>query len=586
MKSLLRAIRYLRPYWVDALGAFLGLLVSNGAGLAVPALLRWGIDRGVTERQRQVIVWAGVLIVGVAMARSVFTFLQGYLAARASQGVAYDLRNALYAKIHSLSFSYHDRAQTGQLLTRATSDVERMRMFVGMGLVQFVSALVMMIGSLVLLFTINWRLALIMLVLMPLTMALFAFFAGRARPLFTEVQQRLGRLNTILQENLAGIRVVKAFVREPYETWRFGEANESLYEKGLQVGRLIAMAFPLLFLIANLATLVVVWVGGLQVIGGILSIGELVAFNNYLLMTMFPMVMLGAIMAMVSQAAASATRVFEILDARSEVEESPDAWPMPPIRGRVVFEGVTFRYFASGEDVLKDVSFTVEPGQRVALLGATGSGKSTVIYLIPRFYDVSGGRVTIDGIDVRDVTLESLRRQIGVVLQDTTLFSGTIRENIAFGRPEATMEEIVAAAQVAVAHDFIASFPDGYEAEVGERGTALSGGQKQRIAIARAVLTDPRILILDDFTSNVDFETERRIERALGGLMEGRTSFVIAQRVSTVQSADLILVLDGGQIVAQGTHEELLQESPLYTEIYFSQLEPDVLERAAREEVG
>jgi ATP-binding cassette subfamily B multidrug efflux pump len=586
MRSLSRALRYLKPYWLITSLAFLSLIISSGAGLAIPALLQRAIDQGITGRQVQVAIWTGISIAAIALARSVFTFFQGFLAARASQGVAYDLRNDLYAKIQSLSFSYHDRAQTGQLLTRATSDVERVRMFVGIGLLHFLSALVMMVGSLTLLFVTDWQLALIMLVLMPLTMGLFVLFAGRARPIFTEVQRRLGRLNTLLQENLAGIRVVKAFVREPYEVQRFGGANKALYAKSMEVGRLISMAFPLMFLLANLATLLVVWVGGGQVIGGRLSVGQLVAFNNYLLMTMFPMVMLGAILAMVSQAVASAVRVFEVLDARSEVQERPDAQPMPPIQGRVAFEYVTFRYFESGENVLKDVSFVVEPGQKVALLGITGSGKSTIINLIPRFYDVTEGRVAVDGIDVREATLESLRRQIGIVLQETTLFAGSIRENITFGRLDATDEEVVEAAKAAAAHEFIVSFPQRYDTPVGERGTTLSGGQKQRIAIARAILMNPHILILDDFTSSVDFETELQIERALAGLMQGRTTFVIAQRISTVQNADLILVLDGGKIAAQGRHEELLQESPLYAEIYHSQLESDVLKQVVREEVG
>ncbi|MGD1996138.1 MAG: ABC transporter ATP-binding protein [Anaerolineae bacterium] len=567
------------------MGALLSLLISGGAGLAIPALLQRAIDQGITNRQLRVALWSGLLICGVALARSVFTFLQGFLAARVSQGAAYDLRNSLYAKIQSLSFSYHDRAQTGQLLTRATSDVERIRMFVGMGLIHFLSALAMMLGSLTLLFLTDWQLALIMLVLIPLTMGLFALFASRARPLFAEVQQRLGRLNTTLQENLAGIRVVKAFVREPYETEQFGKANEALYEKSLEVGQLISAAVPLVFLIANLATLVVVWVGGLQVIGGRLTVGQLVAFNNYLLMTVFPMVMLGGILAMISQAVASATRVFEILEADSEVQEAPNARPMPTIEGQVAFRDVSFRYFESTEDVLKEIHFTVEPGRKVAVLGATGSGKSTIINLIPRFYDVSEGQVAIDGTDVREVTLESLRRQIGIVLQETTLFTGTIAENIAFGQPNATTEEIAAAARAAAAHEFIAELPQGYETFVGERGMTLSGGQKQRIAIARALLMDPRILILDDFTSNVDFETELQIEQALETLMEGRTTFIIAQRISTVQNADLILVLDGGHIAAQGSHEELLRNSSIYADIYCSQLEPDVLDQTVCAEV-
>jgi ATP-binding cassette subfamily B protein len=586
MKALLRALRTLKPYWAAASGAFVSLLISGGAGLAIPALLQRAIDQGISAQELNVAINSALLIVATALARSLFTFLQGYLAARASQGVAYDLRNTLYAQIQALSFSYHDQSQTGQLLTRATSDVERVRMFIGMGLIHFLSALIMLIGSLILLFVIDWQLALIMLVLIPLTMVIFFFFARRARPLFTEVQQRLGNLNTILQENLVGVRVVKAFAREPYEIAQFEEANADLFEKNLEVGQLISAAIPLIFLIANVATLVVIWVGGRQVIGGRLSVGELVAFNNYLLMTMFPMIMLGAILSMISQATASATRIFEILDAQSEVEERPGARPLPPVEGRVTFEDVTFRYFGSGDDVLSNVTFTAQPGQRVALLGATGSGKSTIINLIPRFYDVSEGQVLIDGIDVRDVTLESLRQQIGIVLQETTLFTGTIAENIAFGRPDAPHDEIVAAAEAAAAHDFIASFPRGYETPVGERGATLSGGQKQRIAIARAILMDPQILILDDFTSNVDFETELRIEQALEDLMEGRTTFIIAQRISTVQSADLILVLDDGEIADQGTHHDLLRASPIYADIYCSQLETNVPEQTPCAEVA
>jgi ATP-binding cassette subfamily B protein len=404
-------------------------------------------------------------------------------------------------------------------------------------------------------------------------MVIFAQFAARARSLFTRVQQRLSALNTVLQENLAGVRVVKAFAREPFEREQFATVNQELLAQSVQVGKMLAAAIPLLFLIANVGTLAVIWIGGLQVIGGRLTIGELVAFNNYVMMAMFPMFMLGMIMAMISQAGASAERVFEILDARSEVVETPDAVPLPPIHGRVAFERVTFRYFGRGEDVLKEVSFVAEPGQMVALLGATGSGKSTIINLIPRFYDVTDGRVTVDGHDVREVTLQSLRSQIGIVLQETTLFSGTIRENIAYGHPAASSEEIVAAAKAAEAHDFIMSFADGYDTRVGERGVTLSGGEKQRVAIARALLLNPHILILDDSTSSVDLETEYRIQQALDRLMAGRTSFVIAQRISTVLNADQILVLDGGEVVARGTHEALMRESPIYAEIYASQLQ-------------
>jgi len=518
-------------------------------------------------------------MVGFAGLRALFQFTQGALAARVAEGVAYDMRNSLYVKIQSLSFSYHDKAQTGQLLTRATSDVDRVQMFVGRGAINLLSALLMMGGSLAVLFTANWRLALIMVVIIPLTLGVFGLFARKAMPLFKTVQECLANLNTVLQENLAGVRVVKAFVREPYESSRYEAANRAFYDVSIEVNTILSLAFPTIFGISNVAILSVYWMGGTQVIGGILTVGQLVAFANYFMMAFFPVLMLGMIVANLSNAAASAERVFDILDARSEVVEKPDAVPLPPIEGRVAFENVTFRYYDTGEPVLRGVSFVAEPGEAVALLGATGSGKSTIINLIPRFYDISGdgckGRVTVDGYDVRDVRLDSLRAQTGIVLQEATLFEGTIRENIAFGRPEASLEAIIEVAKAAEAHDFIMSFAQGYETHVGERGVTLSGGQKQRIAIARVLLHDPKILILDDATSSVDLVTEYRIHQALSRLMEGRTSFVIAQRVATVLNADQILVLDNGEIVARGVHEELLASSEIYAEIYGSQLQDD-----------
>ncbi|MCP4543997.1 MAG: ABC transporter ATP-binding protein [Chloroflexi bacterium] len=576
MKHLARALGYLKNYLLLAVGTFFCLIVANGSRLVIPRLTQMIIDEGIAAGELDIVIWAAVGTVGLAIAGSLFSFFQGMLAARTAQGIAYDLRNLLYAKIQSLSFSYHDRARTGQLLTRATSDVDMVRMFVGMGFIQLVSAVLMMVGSIILLFVTDWQLALIMLILVPLTFGVFGFFASKARPLFMQIQKRLADLNTVLQENLTGVRVVKAFARELYESQRYAEANQNLFDLNLVVGRMFAMAMPLIFLIANLALLAVYWIGGYQAIGGNLSVGRLVAFANYMMMAFFPMLMLGMIMAMISQAGASAERVFEILDAKSEVVEKPDAVELSHDQQRVTFENVGFSYFSGGEQVLKNVSFVAEPGQTVALLGATGSGKSTIVALIPRFYDTTEGQVVIGSHDVRDVTLDSLRKQIGIVLQETTLFSGTIQENIAFGRPDAPIDEIIAAAQAAKAHDFISSFPDGYDTPVGERGTTLSGGQKQRIAIARALLLDPRILILDDATSSVDYETEYRIQQALERLMEGRTSFVIAQRITTVLNADQILVLDQGEIVARGTHEELLETSAIYAEIYHSQLEANV----------
>jgi len=573
MRALLRSLGYLRPNWRPTLGAYLSLLVVTTSSLVAPGLIRFAIDYGITGGRLALLLWIALGIVAVACIRAVFAFLQGYLSEVASQGVAFDLRNALYDKIQRLSFSYHDQAQTGQLMTRATSDVETVRFFAGMGALQFINTFVLILGTAAIMFVANWRLALLSMSVMPLLFLTAMRFSQTVRPIFTSIQQELANLNTILQENLVGARVVKAFAREPFERRRFAEQNQVLLGASLSAARAFAANFPIINTISGLGTLLILWYGGRQVVSGQLSLGELVAFNTYLLLLMMPIRMLGFLLGMATRAAASSQRVFEILDAPSEIVDAPTAVHLPPIAGRVAFEDVTFAYYG-GEKVLDDVSFVAEPGQAVALLGATGSGKSTIINLIPRFYDVTRGRVTVDRYDVREVTLESLRRQTGIVLQESTLFSGTLRENIAFGLPDATLDDVIEAAKAAQAHDFIVSFLEGYDTLVGERGVTLSGGQKQRIAIARALLLDPRILILDDSTSSVDVETEYQIQQALRTLMKGRTSFVIAQRLSTVRHADLILVLDRGQIVARGTHEELIHESGIYAEIYDLQLRP------------
>jgi ATP-binding cassette subfamily B protein len=586
VKSLARALGYLKRYWHTALGALVSLFLVSGANLLVPRLLQRVIDEGIGGKNMPLIWMMMAAMIGVALVRAIFAFLQGFLSEKTSQGIAFDLRNELYAKIQSLSFSYHDQAQTGQLMTRATSDVEGVRMFAGMALIQVISSLVMMIGSLTVLFSMSWKLAFVPLAAVPLTFAIIGGLASRLGPMFMLIQQKLAALNTVLQENLAGVRVVKAFVREPYEAQRYVEKNKDLYEQSIRAGRLMSFIFPSVFFVSNLATVAIYWYGGFLAMEQQLTVGEIVAFASYLMMLMFPVMNLGMIAAILSRASASAQRVFEIIDAVSEVTDAPDAIPLPAIEGRVTFDNVIFRYFGSGEKVLDDVSFVAEPGQTVALLGATGSGKSTIINLIPRFYDVSEGQIAIDGHDVRKVKIDSLRSQIGIVLQETTLFTGTIHENIAYGRPGASMEEIIEAAKAAAAHDFIMSFPNGYDTPVGERGATLSGGQKQRVAIARALLTNPRILILDDSTSNVDLETEYQIQQALDKLMKGRTSLVIAQRISTVLNADQILVLDRGRIVARGTHEELLENNPIYAEIYYSQLRPvEELEKGGLEEL-
>ncbi len=576
MRPLFRVLGYMRSYWHFALSAFLSMLLVSAANLVSPQLIAGAIDQGITPGNLgAVLAFAGGLV-GLALGRGVFNFAQGYLAERTSQGVAYDLRNRIYGQLQTLSFSFHDQSQTGQLMTRVTSDVELVRMFTGQMFIQVLSAIIMVFGTATILLVMNWRLALLVLAVLPLMFISVGYFMRGAQPLFIGVQQRLPALNTILQENLAGVRVVKAFVRERYEADRYFRANEDLLNQNLKVVRVFSAAFPLTFFVASLGTIAVIWFGGNQVISGEITIGELVAFNTYLGFLMFPAFMLGMVSAGIARAGASAKRVFEVIDAQSEVEDKPGALPLPPVSGRVSFEAVSFRYVGMERDVLHSVSFVAEPGQTVAIVGTTGAGKSTIINLIPRFYDVSGGRVAIDGHDVRDVQLESLRRQIGMVLQDTVLFSGTIRENIAYGAPDASLDDVVRVAKLAQAHEFILAQPEAYDTRIGEGGIGLSGGQMQRIAIARALLLDPKVLILDDSTSSVDAETEYQIQRSLDELMEDRTSFVIAQRVSTVRRADMILVLDQHSIVGRGTHEELLTTNALYGEIVASQLQDDI----------
>lgn len=572
MKNINRALIYLKGYRWVAIGAVISLLLVNVANLLSPQLLRSLIDDGITaENMRQVWIVAGLLVL-VAVVRGVFNFLQAYWSEVASQGIAYEMRNIVFEKLQNLSFSYHDRSQTGKLMTRMTSDVELVRNYIGRGLLQLVSAVLMFLGTLVILLVMNWRLTMIFLAIIPVIGVIFAIFVRKFMPLSKKVQEELGKLTSILQENLSGMRIVKAFAREDYEIARYGRQNQTLLEKGLALVTAFSNLFPLIFLISNLGMLGIIWLGGLQVIGGSVSLGELVAFVNYQLFLLMPIFMLGFIGAMLSRASASADRIFEVIDSQSEIVENDDAIELPSLDGFVAFDNVSFRYVGAEQDALHGISFEAKPNQTVAILGRTGSGKSTIINLIPRFYDVTEGAVLVDGVDVRDVTLDSLRRQIGIVLQETTLFSGTIRDNIAYGRLDARQEEIEAAARVAQAHEFIMEIPEGYDSEVGERGVGLSGGQKQRIAIARAVLLNPKILIMDDSTSSVDAETEYKIQQALEALRQDRTTFIIAQKISTIRTADLILLLEDGQLVGKGTHEELIRESERYAEILDTQI--------------
>ncbi len=577
-----RAVGYLAKHRLDTIGAGLSLLLVSVANLGAPQFVRLAVDGGLAKRDWGTVELAVAGLLGIAVGRGLLTFLQGYLAERASQGVAFDLRDGLYARIQKLSFSYYDQAQTGNLLTRLTNDVEQVRTFVGSGVVQLAASLAMLVGTIGLLMAINVTLATAALLTVVPIFFVLRRFVKQVGPLFGKVQMTLGRLNTQLQESLQGLKIVRAFRGEPREIAKYSAVNDELRDQNLLSVDAIASSFPFVNLFANLGTVAVVGVGGFEIFGDRLTLGELIAFNSYLAFLLMPLIQIGFLAAQISRAGASAVRVFELLDTPLELTDAPDAEVLPPLQGRVEFREVSFRYAGAESSILKGVSFVIEPGQTVALLGTTGSGKSTIINLIPRFYDVTGGAVLVDGHDVRRLTLSSLRGQIGLVLQEALLFSGTVRSNIAYGRPDATLEQVKAAAEAAQAARFIDELPQGYDTVIGERGVGLSGGQRQRLAIARALLTDPALLILDDSTSAVDAETENAIHEALDALMRNtkKTAFVIAQRLSTVRDADVILVLDQGRIVARGTHEALRATSELYNDILGTQFKP------ARKEVA
>lgn len=569
-----RVLGSLRVYPWLTVGAIGSALLLVAAYAATPQLYRWAIDQGITERNLIVVFQSGMGLVIAAIARGLFNFGQSFCAEAMSQGVVYDLRNRIFSKIQTLSFSYHDQSHTSQLLTRVTSDIEQVRTFLSTSLIQVISGVVTLVTIAVILLLMNWRLALISLMVVPLAGWLMARFFSQNSQLFYQVQEQLSDLNAVLQENLLGVRVVKAFVRERVETERYTDQNQSLVAANMKTIVAIRNTFPFIFLASNLVIVAVIGYGGAAVIGDRLSVGELVAFNAYLLLILQPILLIGFAAPAIAQAAASAERVYEVIDAAIEIKDRPQAVPFTTCGGRITFENVSFRYPGASVPALTNISFETKPNELIAILGMTGSGKSTIINLIPRFYDVTAGAVRIDGRDVRDFTLESLRSRISTVFQESTLFSGTIFSNITYAKADATMAEVIEVAKAAQIHDFVVSLPDGYDTIVGERGVGLSGGQKQRIAIARTLLTDYNILILDDSTSAVDAQTAAQIQAALDDLMRRRTctSFVVAQRISTVRTADRILLMDKGRLVAQGTHEQLMASSPLYGAILESQV--------------
>ncbi len=580
LKTLWRCMSYLRPYWKYVAGSYILLMLTNGITLAVPLTIQYIVDSGIRTGDLSAIGRGSALLLLIALIKGLFTFLNGRWTEVASQNVAYDLRNAIHDKLQSLSFSYHDRAETGQLLTRAISDVDRIRFLTGRAVLRVVETITLVAGIAVSMSLINLKLAALILLTVPFLVYTAINFGVRFRPLSRVIQKQVDTVTTQLDQNLRGARIVKGFAQEQNEIARFDNANDALLKLNLRAARMQTTNLPLLQFIASVGSIIVLLYGGYLVINNQLTLGQLVAFTTYVGQLLLPIRRLGMVLGAIAQAAASGDRIFEILDAQSDVRDSVGAQPIGPIQGRVQFEHVSFAYFGRHQ-VLNDIVLDVQPGQIVALLGTTGSGKSSVTSLIPRFYDPTAGKVLIDGHDIREVTVNSLREQIGIVLQDTTLFASTVRANIAFGRPAASDEEVVAAAKAASAHEFIMQLPQQYVTRVGERGVTLSGGQKQRIAIARAILMNPRILILDDATSSVDTETEALIQSALHKLMKGRTSFVIAQRLSTVRQADLVILLNKGQIVASGrhtaqhtAHDELMRTSGLYAEIYQKQLRP------------
>ncbi|WP_218616912.1 ABC transporter ATP-binding protein [[Phormidium ambiguum] IAM M-71] len=574
MLPLQRVLGSLSAYRWTALGALFSSFLLTAAYAITPQLFRWAIDDGISKNNLRVVFYSAAWMIVAAIARGLFNFGQSFWAETASQGVVYDLRNRIFTKIQNLSFSYHDQSQTSQLLTRVTSDIEQIRTFLSTSLMQVISGIATLITIATILLIMNWELALITLTVIPMSAWLMARFLQKNSKLFGQVQEELGNLNTVLQENLFGVRVVKAFVRESAETQRYTTLNQTLLQTNLKTILAIRNTFPFIFLLSNLVSVFVIAYGGIAVIKERFSIGELVAFNSYLLLILQPVLLIGFAAPAIAGAAASAHRVYEVVDAKIEIRDRPNAVPFETCGGRITFENVCFRYPGSTTEALKGISFETKPKELIAILGMTGSGKSTIINLIPRFYDVTSGAVRIDGRDVRDFSLASLRSHIGIVFQETTLFSGTIRENLTYANPHATMEQIIEVAKTAQIHDFIESLPDSYETIVGERGVGLSGGQKQRIAIARTLLTDYSILILDDSTSAVDAKTAAQIQEELDYLMRKKTctAFVIAQRISTVKNADRILLIDKGRLVAQGTHEELMRTSPLYGAILESQV--------------
>ena len=572
MKHLLRTRTFLKPYIWQILASLLMLLIITGLGLVVPRIIRSVIDDGLTRGQTGYLVRSALLLLGLGLGSAILNLGNRYLSEWIATRVGYDLRNRMYDHIQHLPFTYHDHVQSGQLISRCIEDVRSIERFAGGSVVDLVRFVILSVGVLWIMLADNSRLAIIALLpIIPLVL-MTSSFGTKIGALFFAVDQAIGDVSNRLQENVLGVQVVRAFAREQYEVDRFEEANKRVFTTWVKVIDEWSKIMPTTNWLIAISTILILWFGGQMVMAGTLTIGEIVAFNAYVLMLAEPAQQLTGLVNAGGEAVAGAQRVFEVLDTHPEIHSPKDAVVLDTLRGEVEFRNVGLKYHNEKSSSLDDINVQVKPNQLIALIGQTGSGKTSFVNLIPRFYEVSEGGVFVDGYDVRKVDLIALRRQIGIVLQTSLLFSDSIKANIAYGRPSATDEEVFAAAIAAQAHEFIEGFLKGYDTVVGERGVTLSGGQRQRVAIARALLMDPRILILDDSTSSVDTQTERLIQAALDNLMEGRTTFVIAHRLSTVRRADMILVMDKGRIVESGTHDELLKAGGLYKEIHDLQL--------------
>ena len=572
MKPLLKIGTFIRPYWIYLAGAFIALVGVTATQLAIPTIIGQVIDVGIEAGEVTYMFNAALLILAIGVVRAVIAFLQRYFSEIVSIRVAFDVRNRLFSHIQNLSFSFHDHNQTGQLMSRCTEDVRAIQQFIGSGIVELAQIILLLIGTITLMILESPKLTLFALA--PLIPLLFitADFGGRVSKLFYSIEKALGELSSKLQENVTGVQVVRAFTREGHQIDRFDRSNKELYEARVHVISEWSKIMPTTNFLIAAGTILILWFGGQMVIDGQLTIGQIVQFNAYMLLIASPAQQLTWQVNAAGEAAAGSQRIFEILDHEPIIQSPQNPISAENLSGKVEFKNVEFTYQGESEPALSEINFTALPNQTIALIGATGSGKTSLINLLPRFYDTSAGEVLFDGVDVRDYDLYSLRRQIGIVLQSSLLFSATIQENIAFGMPDASSEEVAAAAKAAQADEFITSFPDGYQTVVGERGVTLSGGQRQRVAIARALLINPRFLILDNSTSSVDTETEHLIQLALDNLMKDRTTFIIAQRLSSVRTADLILVLDHGKIAERGTHQELIETGGLYKEIHRLQL--------------